>query len=43
MIDAREIAVGDLQEVIVSIWLYGKRSAKNRAKKALEAVQCEQC
>jgi predicted site-specific integrase-resolvase len=33
--------VRDLHEVIVSICarLYGKRSAKNRAKKALEAMQ----
>ena len=31
--------VRDLQEVIGS--LYGKTAAKNRAKKALEALQCE--
>lgn len=35
--------VRDLHEVIVSMCarLYGKRSAKNRAKKALEAMQAE--
>ena len=48
VIDAGEITddiVRDLQEVIVSMCarLYGKRSAKNRAKKAIEALQCEQC
>lgn len=34
--------VRDLQEVMVSLCarLYGKRGAKNRAKKALEAMQC---
>jgi len=34
--------VRDLQEVIVSLCarLYGKRAAKNRAKKAIEAIQC---
>jgi predicted site-specific integrase-resolvase len=32
----------DLQEVIVSMCArrYGKRAAKNRAKKAIEAMQC---
>ena len=37
--------VPDLQEVIVSMCarLYGKRAAKNRAKKAIEAMQCESC
>jgi len=37
--------VRDLQEVIVSMCarLYGKRTAKNRAKKAIEAIQCESC
>jgi putative resolvase len=37
--------VRDLQEVIVSMCarLYGKRSAKNRARKAIEAIECEQC
>ena len=48
VIDAGEItddSVRELQEVIVSMCarLYGKRSAKNRAKKAIEALQCEQC
>ena len=48
VIDAGELAdeiVRDLQEVIVSMCarLYGKRSAKNRAKKAIEAMQCKQC
>jgi predicted site-specific integrase-resolvase len=35
--------VHDLQEVIVSMCArrYGKRAAKNRAKKAREAMQCE--
>ena len=35
--------VRDLHEVIVSMCarLYGKRAAANRAKKALEAIQCE--
>lgn len=34
--------VRDLQEVMVSMCarLYGKRAAKNRAKKAMEAMQC---
>ena len=34
--------VRDLHEVIVSMCarLYGKRAAKNRAKKAIEAIQC---
>jgi putative resolvase len=45
VIDGGEITddiVGDLQEVIVSLCarLYGKRAAKNRAKKAIEAMQC---
>ena len=46
VIDAGEISdddiVRDLQEVIVSMCarLYGKRAAKNRAKKAIEAIQC---
>jgi len=45
VIDAGELAdeiVRDLQEVIVSMCarLYGKRSAKNRARKAIEAMQC---
>ena len=37
--------VRDLQEVIVSMCarLYGKRGAKNRAKRAIEAMQCESC
>ena len=37
--------VRDLHEVIVSMCarLYGKRAAKNRAKKAIEAMQCESC
>jgi len=48
VIDAGEITddmVRELQEVIVSMCarLYGKRSAKNRAKKAIEAIQCEPC
>ena len=48
VIDTREITddiVRDLHEVIVSVCarLYGKRSAKNRAKKAIEAIQCERC
>jgi len=35
----------DLHEVIVSMCarLYGKRAAKKRAKKAIEAIQCESC
>jgi putative resolvase len=46
VIDGGEITddmVRDLQEVIVSLCarLYGKRAAKNRAKKAIEAIQCE--
>ena len=34
--------VGDLHEVIVSLCarLYGKRAAKNRGKKAMEAIRC---
>jgi putative resolvase len=48
VINAGEItddSVRDLREVIVSMCarLYGKRSAKNRARKAIEAMQCEQC
>jgi predicted site-specific integrase-resolvase len=48
VIDAGEITddmVRDLHEVIVSMCarLYGKRSAKNRARKAIEAIQCKQC
>lgn len=45
VIDSDEVAddiVRDLHEVIVSLCarLYGKRSAANRAKRALEALQC---
>jgi predicted site-specific integrase-resolvase len=48
VIDGGEISdeiVRDLHEVIVSMCarLYGKRAAKNRAKKAMEAIQCESC
>jgi putative resolvase len=48
VIDGGEITddiVRDLQEVIVSMCarLYGKRAAKNRAKRAMEAIQCESC
>jgi len=40
-----EDMVRDLHEVMVSLCarLYGKRAAKNRAKKAIEAMQCESC
>ena len=46
VVDAGEITddiVPDLHEVIVSMCarLYGKRAAKNRAKKAMEAIECE--
>ena len=46
VIDGAEITddiVRDLHEVIVALCarLYGKKAAKNRAKKALEAMQCE--
>jgi predicted site-specific integrase-resolvase len=46
MIEAQELTddiVRDLREVIVSMCarLYGKRSAKNRAQKALEAIHKE--
>ncbi len=36
-------SVRDRQGVIVSLCvrLYGKRAAKNRAKKAIEAMQCK--
>ena len=45
VIDDAEITddiVRDLHEVIVSMCArrYGKRAAKNRAKKAIEAIQC---
>ena len=45
VVDGAEITddiVRDLHEVIVSMCarLYGKRAAKNRAKKAMEAIQC---
>src|SRR5262249_24400398 len=48
VVDGSEITddiVRDLHEVIVSMCarLYGKRAAKNRAKKAIEAMQCESC
>ena len=48
VLDGAEITddiVRDLHEVIVSMCarLYGKRTAKNRAKKAIEAIQCESC
>jgi predicted site-specific integrase-resolvase len=48
VLDGAEITddiVRDLHEVIVSMCarLYGKRAAKNRAKKAIEAIQCESC
>lgn len=35
--------VRDLHEIIVSLCarLYGKRAAKNRADRALKAIQCE--
>jgi putative resolvase len=34
-----------LQEMMVPMCarLYGKRAAKNRAKRAIEAMQCESC
>lgn len=46
VVDGAEITddiVRDLHEVIVSMCarLYGKRAAKNRAKKAIEVIQCE--
>ena len=46
VVDGAEITddiVRDLQEVMVSLcaWLYGKIVAKNRAKKAIEAIECE--
>jgi predicted site-specific integrase-resolvase len=45
-VDGAEITediVRDLHEVIVSMCarLYGKRAAKNRARKAMEASECE--
>jgi predicted site-specific integrase-resolvase len=48
VIDGAEITddmVRDLHEVIVSMCarLYGKRAVKNRAKKAIEAMQCVYC
>jgi putative resolvase len=48
VVDGAEITddlVRDLHEVIVSMCTrrYGKRAAKNRAKKAIEAMQCESC
>ena len=48
VMDGAEITddiVQDLHEVIVSMCarLYGKRAAKNRAKKAIEAIPCESC
>jgi putative resolvase len=48
VLDGAEITddiVRDLQEVIVSMCarLYGKRTAKKRAKKGIEAIQCESC
>ena len=37
--------VRDVHEVMVSLCArrYGKRAAKNRAKKAMEGMQCESC
>ena len=48
VVDGSEITddtVRDLQEVMVSRCArrYGKRAAKKRAKKAIEAMQCESC
>jgi len=48
VVDGAEIPddiVREKQEVIVSMCarLYGKRAAKKRAKKAIEAIQCESC
>ena len=46
MVDSGEVKddlVQDMIEVLTSFCarLYGRRSAKNKAKKALEAIQCE--
>jgi predicted site-specific integrase-resolvase len=46
LIDEKEVEddiVRDLHEIIVSLCarLYGKRAAKNRADRALKAIQCE--
>lgn len=42
--DLKDDIVRDLHEVIVSMCarLYGKRAARNRAKKAIEAMECDQ-
>jgi putative resolvase len=46
VVDSEEVKddlVQDMIEVLTSFCarLYGRRSAKNKAKKALEAIQCE--
>jgi predicted site-specific integrase-resolvase len=42
-VEVTDDIVRDLHEVVVSmcVRLYGKRSAKNRAQKAMEALHCE--